>query len=260
MSLKEYVAGRLQERKMLLMTHVIVGYPSLEANWRMLEIMAANDVDLVELQMPFSEPVADGPTFARANQLAIEAGATTAGYFDFLARSASTFEFPHLMMGYYNPVFRLGHEGFCQRLSECGAQGFILPDLPFEEYGDLEQCGQKHGQEPILLMTPTSTPQRLAAIAAKARGFVYAVARKGVTGKRTDFGSDIADQLAHYRAVTDLPLALGFGLRRGDDLRQLHGQAEIGIVGSALLDCWEEKGAEGYEALVAELAQARYSA
>ena len=91
MSLRDYIAQRLEERRILLMAHVIVGYPSVEDNWRMLEVMAENDVDLVELQMPFSEPVADGPTFARANQLAIEAGATTEGYFDFLARSLQFF-------------------------------------------------------------------------------------------------------------------------------------------------------------------------
>lgn len=257
MSLQSYIAERLQERRILLMTHVIVGYPSIEANWRMLEIMAEHDVDLVELQMPFSEPVADGPTFARANQLALEGGATTGGYFDFLGRSAAAFPFPHLMMGYYNPVFRMGHAGFCRRLAACGAHGFILPDLPFEEYGDLESQAAEHGQESILLMTPTNTEARLQAIGQKASGFVYAVARKGVTGKKTQLDGGLEEQLARYRSATDLPLALGFGLVSGDDLRRLHGQAEVAIVGSALLDSWENDGADGYAALVADLAGAR---
>jgi len=98
------------------MTHVIAGYPSLQANWRMLEIMAEVGVDMVELQMPFSEPVADGPTFALANQKALERGISLDQFFDLMQRSTARFDFPHLMMGYYNVVFRLGHQAFCRRL------------------------------------------------------------------------------------------------------------------------------------------------
>ena len=132
-----------------------------------------------------------------------------------------------------------------------------MPDLPFEEYGDLEACAAEQGQEPILLMTPTNTPERLRAIGQKARGFVYAVARKGVTGQKTDLDEDLGGQLGRYREATDLPLALGFGLRVGDDLRRLHGKAEVAIVGSALLDCWEKQGSGAFASLMADLAGAR---
>lgn len=257
--LQDYVAQRLAggEKKILLMTHVIVGYPSLEANRAMLRIMAANDVDLIELQMPFTEPVADGPIFVRANQEALATGLKVDDYFDFFAEAGGVCSFPRLFMGYYNTVFRMGHGRFCERLSEAGAAGYILPDLPWEEYGDLVDGSQAHQLESILLMTPTNTTRRLQQLGAWARGFVYAVARKGVTGKATQFEADLYAFLDRCRRATDLPLALGFGLRGGDDLAALHGRVEIGIVGSALLTAWEEGGEKAYGALVEQLAAAR---
>ena len=255
--LTAYIRDRLVSREILLMTHVIAGYPSLEANWQMLEIMQEVGVDMVELQMPFSEPVADGPTFARANQLALRQGISLDQYFDFMRRATSTFNFPHLMMGYYNVAFRLGHAEFCARLGENGATGFILPDLPFEEYGDLFALSVARHLSPILLMTPTNTPARMRAIGQHSTGFVYAVARKGVTGRRTDLDYGLKSFVEGCRGATELPLALGFGLRRGDDLRRLQGAVEMAIVGSALLEVWEEGGEVGYRQFLTELAEGR---
>lgn len=257
MNLQAYIEKRLAEREVLLMTHLIAGFPSLEANWRMLEIMADVGVDLVELQMPFSEPVADGPVFARANQQALESGLTLVQYFELMQRSTAAFPFPHLLMGYYNTAFRLGHAPFCRRLADSGACGFILPDLPVEEYGDLEAASAEWEQTPIVLMTPTNTDQRLQQIGAQAQGFVYAVARKGVTGRQTALDDELYRFIARCRAATTLPLGVGFGLRSGADLRQLQGQAEIGIVGSALLEVWEREGEAGYAALLRDLAAGR---
>ena len=257
LNLEAEIRQRLGERRILLMTHLIVGYPSLEANWEMLEVMAEVGVDIVELQLPFSEPIADGPTFARANQIALERGIRTDAYFDFFRRAAGRFDFPHLMMGYYNVAFRMGHKNFCQQLSDSGGWGYILPDLPFEEYGDLFDCSRAHSVAPILLMTPTNTPERLAQIGGRSTGFVYVVARKGVTGRRTELDVQLDDFLEQCRTNTPLPLALGFGLQRGDDLRGLQGRVEMGIVGSALLDRWDADGLEGYRELLTELGAAR---
>lgn len=257
MNLQAYIEERLTERKVLLMTHLIAGFPSLEANWRMLELMAEAEIDLVELQMPFSEPIADGPIFARANQQALASGLTLDQYFDLMQRATAAFPFPHLMMGYYNAAFRLGHGPFCRRLAASGACGFIVPDLPVEEYGDLWAKGAECEQTPILLMTPTNTDQRLHQIAVHAKGFVYAVARKGVTGRQTNLDADLYRFIARCRAATDLPLGVGFGLRSGEDVRQLQGRAEIGIVGSVLLQVWEREGEAGYAALLRALAAGR---
>lgn len=258
MSLQAYIEERLKQRKLLLMTHVIVGYPSIEVNWTMLEIMAEHDIDIVELQLPFSEPMADGPTFVAANEGALKNGMNVQKYFEFLTKSTVAFSFPQLCMGYYNPVFRMGHEGFCKRLKDAGSRGFIVPDLPIEEAGDLPAAAAAHGLAPIQLMAPTNTTERLAAIAKFARGFVYTVARKGVTGAKTDLaGDDLSPFIQRCRAATDLPLALGFGLSNANDLRALHGQVEMGIVGSALLKAWERGGEPAFRELIASLAAAR---
>lgn len=259
MNLTDYIAERRTSRQILLMTHVIVGYPSVEANWRMLEIMAAADVDLVELQMPFSEPVADGPTFVRANQHALEKGLPVQVYLDLMKRSTSSFSFPHIWMGYYNTVYQMGHERFCQSLRESGGVGHILPDLPFEEYGDLFELSRRDELSPVMLMTPTNTDERLHAIGERASGFVYVVARKGVTGKKTELQQDLFGFLERCRRATNLPLALGFGLRNGQDLKDLHGVTEVAIVGSALLEAWEQGGESAYRDLVEELSEHRGS-
>lgn len=257
LNIEAAIQQRLRDRKILLMTHVIVGYPSLEANWEMLEVMEQVGVDLVEMQLPFSEPIADGPTFARANQLALERGTTTDAYFDFFTRSADRFKFPHLLVGYYNIPFRMGHKTFCSRLKQSGGRGYIIPDLPFEEYGDLFDLSRDNSLAPILLMTPTNKPERLTQIGARSVGFVYVVARRGVTGRRTELDNRMDDFLNQCRASTLLPLALGFGLQRGEDLQRLQNRAEVGIVGSALLDRWHTDGLKGYGKLLEELGAAR---
>jgi len=256
-NLQSYINERLQERKILLMTHLIAGFPSLEANWRMLEIMGQVGVDLVELQMPFSEPVADGPTFARANQAALERGLKLEQYFDLMRRSTAKFDFPHLMMGYYNTAFRLGHETYCRKLVDSGAVGFILPDLPIEEGEELFALGHENELHAIQLMTPTNTDERLQKIGQHACGFVYVVARRGVTGSRTDIDQGLYGLIERCRRATEVPLAVGFGLSCGADLRNLQGKVEIGIVGSELLRVWEEEGEEAYAALLKDLAQGR---
>jgi tryptophan synthase alpha chain len=254
--LETYIRARLQRKKLLLMTHVVVGYPSLDANMTMLDAMQRAGADLVELQWPFSEPIADGPLFVRANQGALDAGMAREHYFRFMQRAAANFDFKIVLMGYYNPVLQMGHESFCATLAEHGGCGFILPDLPPEESGDLYQQAERYQLAPIILMTPTTPPARLHQLARHARGFVYCVARRGVTGRRTDIDQSLAAFMARCRQATALPLALGFGLQSGADLRMVQGLADIGTVGTALLAAWEQGGAARYTALVQELGAA----
>lgn len=257
MNLNAYIHQRLQSRKILVMTHVIAGFPSLEANWQMLELMDEAGVDLVELQMPFSEPVADGPIFARANQQALAQGLKLEQYFALMEKAAGTFSFPLLMVGYYNTVFRLGHAAFCDALRARGGVGFILPDLPVEEYGDLFDHSARCELSPVMLMAPTNDDARLAHLGRHAKGLVYTVARKGVTGSKTELEGEVYDFIARCRQATDQPLGLGFGLRQGKDVRQLQGKVEVAIVGSALLESWERDGREGYRKLLQELVAGR---
>ena len=251
--LETYLRQRLQHKKLLLMTHVVVGYPSLDANMAMLEAMQRAEVDVVEFQLPFSEPIADGPVFVRANQHALEAGMHWERYFKFMQRATTAFDFRVLMMGYYNSVLQMGHDTFCACLAEHGGSGFIVADLPPEEAGALLQHAEAHHLSPIALMTPTNSLARLQEIARHARGFVYCVARKGVTGRQTHIDDSLEAFMARCRQVTSLPLALGFGLRTGADLRRLHGLADMGILGTVLLTTWEQGGAAQYERLLGDL-------
>ena len=254
--LSEYLRNRLKEKKILLMTHTVVGYPSLEDNWQMLEEMQAANVDMVELQMPFSEPIADGPLFVKANQEALKNGIDWNSYFDFMRRAHDKFDFPLLLIGYYNSAFAMGHRSFCSRLAEHGASGYLLPDLPLEEMEDLHQLSKEHRLNPIMLCTPTHKETRLQSICANGSGFLYCVARKGVTGAVTKIDPMVFEFLKRCRRYSDLPLALGFGLSSGEDLNQLQGHADIAVIGSALLKTWEDKGPESYRSHLQELAAA----
>jgi tryptophan synthase alpha chain len=251
--LETYLRQRLQRKKLLLMTHVVVGYPSLDANMAMLEAMQRAEVDVVEFQLPFSEPIADGPVFIRANQHALAAGMNWERYFKFVQRATSAFDMKILMMGYYNSVLQMGHETFCACLVEHGGSGFIVADLPPEEASDLLWRADTHHLSPIVLMTPTNSLARLQEIARYARGFVYCVARRGVTGRQTHINDSLEAFMARCRRATPLPLALGFGLRTGADLRRLHGLADMGVLGTVLLTTWEQGGAAQYEQLLQDL-------
>jgi tryptophan synthase alpha chain len=253
MALERYLRERRAHKDLLLMTHVVCGYPSFEDNWRALEVMAEFDVDLVELQFPFSEPSADGPLFARANQRAIELGVHTRDCFAFMARATARFPFKLLMMGYYNTVFKMGEAAFIEQLAAAGGAGFIVPDLPVEEAGELHRLAAAADLDPIILMTPTNTDVRLARLGQAARGFVYAVARKGVTGTKTAMDEGLVGFIERCRRATDLPLGIGFGVSGRDDIDFLRGRADIAIIGTAALSAWERGGAPALQEFFAQL-------
>lgn len=245
MELDTYIRNRLSLKPICLMTHVIAGYPNYDDNMRALEIMAQHDVDLVEIQMPFSEPTADGPVFVRANQRALESGVSTDSYFGFFEQAAAAFDFPLLMMGYYNPVFKMGELNFIQRLKQVGGSGFIIADLPVAEGRDFYRTARQQQLNPILIIAPTTPEQRMKTIANVGSGFVYVVARSGVTGKQTQFNADFDRYIDTCRNLIDLPLAVGFGVSSKKDLDFLTERADIAIIGTALLKSWEQNGASG---------------
>ena len=256
MALANYLDEKLKQRSLLLMTHAVVGYPSLEDNWIMLDCMQEAGVDLVELQLPFSEPIADGPMFIKANQSALDHGLHLKQYFEFAGKAAAKFNFPVLFMGYYNSVFRMGHETFCNRLKQAGLHGFIIADLPTEEAGELDKYAQAHELDPIHIMTPINSEQRMREIATMASGFIYCVARKGVTGRETDLDKSLREYMQRCRKVTDLPLALGFGIKKPEHVKQLKGVADIAIVGTACLEVWEQGNEKKYRKFLQDLHKA----
>ncbi|MBL4671514.1 MAG: tryptophan synthase subunit alpha [Arenicella sp.] len=250
MALNNYLTERQavlnkSPRQTMIMTHVVCGYPSFEANWKALEVMDSFGIDLVELQFPFSEPSADGPLFVKANQEAINNGVHVNDCFDFMAKVTAKFSFKVVMMGYYNTVFKTGHRKFMQRLKDAGAEAFILPDLPVEEAGELHELAKELDLSPIILMTPTNTDARLKQLASCADGFIYTVARKGVTGSDTNMNAEVSEFIQRCKTFTDLPLAVGFGVSKSDDVKFIGEHADIAVIGTAALKAWEADGEQG---------------
>ena len=235
------------------MAHVVCGYPSFEANMQALEIMADACVDLVELQFPFSEPSADGPLFVKANEQSLKSGTTVDQCFKFMKQASERFPFKILMMGYYNTAFIMGEDVFVKRLKDAGGVGYILPDLPVEESANLHRLSEEAGIEPIILMTPTSSDKRLAQLGASSRGMVYVVARRGVTGSKTNMGDDVIALIKRCRQHTTVPLGVGFGISSKADLDVLRGSADLAIVGTAALKIWEASGASGLKIFFKDL-------
>ena len=253
MGLEAFIAERKQSKDLLVMAHVVCGYPSFAENLQELEIMAEAGVDLVELQFPFSEPSADGPLFVRANEQSLKAGTTVDQCFDFMRQVSARFPFKVLMMGYYNTVFKMGEDVFVRRLKDAGGVGYILPDLPVEEAGNLHALSAEAGIEPIILMTPTSSDKRLAQLGAASRGMVYAGARKGVTGSKTNMGDDVVALIDRCRQHTNVPIGVGFGISSKADMDFLRGSADLAIVGTAALQTWGQSGAQGLRDFFTEL-------
>jgi tryptophan synthase alpha chain len=241
------------DKKILLMTHIVLGYPSLAANRRVIEQMVANGVDLIEMQIPFSEPMADGPVIVRANQEAIARGITVRECLDFAGRITRDFPIPFLFMTYYNILFKFGVEKFFREAGEIGIKGFIVPDLPPEEGREFFALSEQYGIAPILIFAPTSTPERMRELSRYGRGFIYCVARKGVTGRQTEFDAEFNAYLDRCRQNSNLPLAVGFGISRREDVEYLEGLADIAVIGTRTINLVDAQGVEAVGPFIAGL-------
>lgn len=235
------------------MTHLVLGYPSLEVNREVIGRMVGNGVDLIEMQVPFSEPVADGPVIAKACQEAIAAGITVRECLDFAAEMTAEHSIPFLFMTYFNIIYRFGQQAFLEEARSMGIRGFIVPDLPPEEGKEYLDLAKKNGIAPIQIFAPTSTGERMRELAASAEGFVYCVARRGVTGAKTSFSREFDDYLRRCRAATNLPLAVGFGIQDRDDVAALSGRADIAVVGTRTIRLVEEEGPGAVDGFIASL-------
>ena len=230
--LESYLKQRLKEKEILLMTHIVLGYPTFEDAFRIIEAMVNAGVDLMELQIPFSEPIADGPIILHANQKSLAGGATVQKCMDFARKAAQSFNIPFLFMSYYNILFKYGVERFAGEMHNSGMVGAIIPDLPPEEGRDYLDAMEKYHLSPIFIFSPTTPEERMAYLNSFGKGFIYCVARKGVTGVATDFSRQLKEYLLRCRRATDLPLALGFGVKEKADVDYLKGKADIAVIGS----------------------------
>jgi len=240
--LESYLKARLNDREILLMTHIVLGYPTFEDSFRIIETMVEAGVDLMELQIPFSEPIADGPVILHANQQSLAAGTRVDQCFEFARKVTETFPIPFLFMSYYNILYKFGVERFAAAMAKDRLRGAIVPDLPPEEGQDYLQAMESHNLAPVFIFSPTTTDERMNYIASFARGFVYCVARKGVTGLDTSFSQHLGKYLDRCRAATDLPLALGFGVKDREDVDFLKGKADIAVIGTQTIRLMDKDG------------------
>ena len=251
--LESYIRDRLKEKDILFMTHIVLGYPSLEDSFRIIETMVKAGVDLMELQIPFSEPIADGPVILKAGQNALDNGVTVKDCLNLAFEAARTFTIPFLIMSYYNIFFRHGVERFVSSMGNNDLRGAIIPDLPPEEGEEYLSAMKKHNISPILLFSPTTSFERMQYLSTFAGGFVYCVARKGVTGQNTDFSKALAGYLFQCREATSLPLALGFGIKEKRDIDFLKGKADIAVIGTQTIRMIEKDGISAVEGFIRSL-------
>lgn len=253
--LESYIKEKLNQKPILLMTHIVLGYPSLTACEEIVRQMVEAGVDLIELQIPFSEPMADGPVILNANQQSIESGITVDQCFEFAGQMASQFDIPFLFMTYANILYRYGMERFSDHMHEKNIKGTIVPDLPPEEGMSYLSVMEKNGHHPIMLYSPETSKERMQYLNRFSKGFVYCVARKGVTGGDTRFSSDLDTYLQTCRETADLPIAVGFGVKEKQDMEYLTGKADIAVIGSQVIRIIEEKGVTAVKDFISQLTQ-----
>ncbi len=223
---------------------ITCGDPDLDASFALASSYIEAGADVLEIGIPFTDPLADGPTIQRASQRALDAGATMDGAFALIERLRATTEVPIVPMTYINPVWQIGYDQFARQCHASGADGVIISDLPPEEGQKWVEAGRKYGVDTVFLLAPTSDDARVERVASCASGFIYAVARLGVTGARTDVPPEIAELVARVRRFSKTPICAGFGFSDANQIRQtIHSAGVDGIVvASALIDKYEKSG------------------
>lgn len=237
--------ARIRERSTLgVMTHVVAGYPSLGATERLVRGMERVGADFVEMQIPFSDPIADGPVIMEANDTALKGGVTTNDCFALAAKLSRTLSIPLLFMCYYHTIFVAGVDSFCRRARKAGIQGLIVPDLPPDEEKHerfLAAC-RRYGLPVIRVVSPSSTDERLALNARYEDGFVYCTARAGTTGSASALGTGFVAYMKRVRRHMRVPLAVGFGISTPQQVRAIRGIADMAVIGSALTAVIKSRG------------------
>ena len=239
--ISETFAKLASENRAALIPYVTGGYPTLDICAQLIETLAANGADLIEIGVPFSDPMADGATVQATSQKALDQGTTLGDCFE-LARQARAkgIETPILLMGYANPFYQYGPERLAEKLAEVGIDGIIIPDLPTEESEEFQGPLRAHGRDLIFLLAPTSTERRIEEVAERATGFIYCVSLRGVTGARSILSPELPAYIKRVRERTKTPLAIGFGISTPEHVAQAASLADGVVVASALLNRLDE--------------------
>jgi len=235
---------KLQENKKILSIYFSAGYPSLNDTVQIIQDLEKNGVDMIEIGLPFSDPLADGPTIQESSTLALQNGMTTQVLFNQLKDIRKTVSIPLVIMGYFNPMLQYGIEAFCLKCAEIGIDGLIIPDLPVDVYADeYKATFEKYGLKNIFLITPQTSEDRIRFIDSVSDGFIYMVSSASVTGSQTGFGSV---QEEYFKRIADMnlknPQIIGFGISNKETFNQATQFAKGAIIGSAFIKNLTENG------------------
>ena len=226
-----------------LVTYVTAGDPDLDRTAVILRALDRAGADVLEVGVPFSDPLADGPVIQRATERALASGTTLSGVLDLLCAIRKEIAAPIVIFSYANPILRLGAERFADRARDVGVDGVLVLDLPIEEADEFRAMLARSGIDTILLLSPTTTDDRLRRAAALGSGFLYAISRLGVTGARDTLAAGAQEMVRRIRKVSDLPVALGFGISKPEHVREVGQWADAAVVGSALVNVIAREGA-----------------
>ena len=236
------------EGKKAFIAFLTAGDPDFETSLRNFKAVAEAGADLIEVGIPFSDPIAEGPVIQEADIRALASGMTTDKVFDLVKELRKTVDIPIVFMTYANPVYHYGADKFFEKAAEAGADGIIIPDCPFEERHEFDETAAKYGIDFISMIAPTSE-DRIKTIAEQAKGFIYVVSSMGVTGVRNEITTDIGSIIGHIREVTETPAAIGFGISKPEQAEKMSKLADGVIVGSAMVRMVAEYGKDAPEKL-----------
>ncbi|MEW5974464.1 MAG: tryptophan synthase subunit alpha [Acidobacteriota bacterium] len=233
-----------REGRGALIPFITMGDPSLEMTGELILQLERSGADIIELGIPFSDPLADGPVIQRASERALARGVTVRKALQLVAHVRRQTEVPLLLFSYFNPLFACGFEALSREARICGVDGFLITDLSVEEAQGPVQTMRQQGLDTVFLAAPTSTDKRIESIARFSSGFIYAVSRTGVTGEQKSLSADVAPLLQRIRKQSDLPVAVGFGISEPSQVQEVWRLADAAVVGSAMVRCIEEHGVQ----------------
>lgn len=232
----QQVSAVFEHTHSAFMPYLTIGFPNLEASIAAVEACAANGADLIELGVPFSDPLADGPTIQYSTQIALQEGVTVAKCMAAVKQLRERgVSLPLLMMGYYNPIMAYGVERYVEDASKAGANGFIIPDLPPEEAEPIQRSCQQYDLALIFMLSPNSPVERIKLVSCQSSAFIYLVSVMGITGERNELPEDLKDFIDRVKAQTDKPVAVGFGISTPKQAQAVAAMADGVIVGSAMV-------------------------
>jgi tryptophan synthase alpha chain len=249
------ITQKLQAGEKILSIYFSAGYPNLNDTVQIIADLEKNGVDMIEIGLPFSDPLADGPTIQASSTQALHNGMTTQVLFDQLKDIRETVSIPLIIMGYFNPMLQYGIENFCKKCAEIGIDGLIIPDLPVDVYADeFKEAFEKYGLINVLFITPQTSEQRIHFIDSVSNGFIYMVSSASVTGSLSGFGSD---QEAYFKRISDMnlnnPQVIGFGINNKETFNQATQFAKGAIIGSAFIQHLTENGTGKIDKFVKEI-------